>query len=168
MNATATAASWPMACGKNTGCGVPTTASTVMTESRRKATLSQIGGRESAPTISRTVMTGTDMVTFLTRPEIDALLAAVDRNSWTGRRDHALLVVAVQTGLRVSELLGLHRINVVLGHGAHVRVHGKGRKERVTPLTSQTVVVLRAWLDERGGGPAKRSLSWTVGKHARP
>ena len=93
------------------------------------------------------------LVTFLTRPEIDALLAAVDRNSWTGRRDHALLVVAVQTGLRASELLGMHRINVVLGHGAHVRVLGKGRKERVTPLTGQTVGVLRAWLDERGGDP---------------
>ena len=93
------------------------------------------------------------LVTFLTRPEIDALLAAPDRNSWTGRRDNTLLVVAAQTGLRVSELVGLHRIKVVLGHGAHVRVHGKRRKERATPLTGQTVGVLRAWLDERGGDP---------------
>lgn len=93
------------------------------------------------------------LVTFLTRPEIDALLAAPNRSSWTGRRDHALLVAAVQTGLRASELVGMRRVDVELGHGAHVRVDGKGRKERVTPLTSQTVAVLQAWLDERGGAP---------------
>ena len=92
------------------------------------------------------------LVMFLTRPEIDALLAAPDRNSWTGLRDYALLVVvvAVQTGLRASELLGMRRVEVVRGHGAHVRVTGKGRKERVTPLTRQTVSVLQ---DERGGDP---------------
>lgn len=93
------------------------------------------------------------LVSFLTREEIDALLAAPDRSSWTGRRDHALLVLAIQTGLRASELVGLRLADVVPGRGAHLRVHGKGRKERVTPLTSQSAGILRAWLDERGGNP---------------
>jgi len=94
------------------------------------------------------------LVTFLRRPEIDALLAAPDRSGWTGRRDYALLTLAVQTGLRVSELIGLRCVDVALGRGAHVRVHGKGRKERITPLTSQTVAVLRTWLSERAGASA--------------
>lgn len=93
------------------------------------------------------------LVTFLTRPEIDALLAAPDRARWTGRRDHTLLTLAVQTGLRVSELVALRSADVVLGRGAHLRVLGKGRKERVTPLTSHTVAVLRAWFDECGATP---------------
>jgi integrase/recombinase XerD len=93
------------------------------------------------------------LVLFLDQPEIDALLAAAKRHSWTGRRDHALLTFAIQTGLRASELAGLRRVDVVFGHGAHVRVYGKGRKERVTPLTSHTVAILRKWLDERGGEP---------------
>jgi len=93
------------------------------------------------------------LVVFLDQPEIDALLAAPNRDSWTGRRDHALLTFGIQTGLRVSELAGLRRADVVFGHGAHVRVYGKGRKERVTPLTSHTVAILRTWLDERGGEP---------------
>jgi len=91
------------------------------------------------------------IVTFLTRPETDALLAAPDPNSWLGRRDHALLLVTVQTGLRVSELTRLTRGDVRLGAGAHLRCHGKGRKERITPLTAQTVAVLRTWLQERRG-----------------
>jgi len=94
------------------------------------------------------------LVTFLTKPEIDALLAAPDRSRWIGRRDHALLVTAIQTGLRVSELVGVRRQDVSLGRGPHLRCEGKGRKERVTPLTSQTVAVLRAWLGERHGDPA--------------
>jgi len=92
-------------------------------------------------------------VSFLDRNEIDALLAAPDRTRWTGRRDHALLVTAVQTGLRVSELTGLCCEDINLDKGAHVRCLGKGRKERCTPLTTNTVVVLRVWLHERGGGP---------------
>jgi site-specific recombinase XerD len=92
------------------------------------------------------------LVAFLTRPEIDAILAAPDRGSRTGRRDHALLTVAIQTGLRVSELSALRRADVVTGRGAHVRVKGKGRKERVTPLSVHTVATLRAWLEERAGG----------------
>ncbi|MGH9272209.1 MAG: tyrosine-type recombinase/integrase, partial [Ilumatobacteraceae bacterium] len=75
------------------------------------------------------------MMTFLSGDEIDALLAAPDRSSWIGRRDHALLVTAVQTGLRVSELVGLRCHDIVVGTGAHVRCYGKGRKQRSTPLT---------------------------------
>jgi site-specific recombinase XerD len=90
---------------------------------------------------------------FLDRVEVDALLAAPDRNRWVGRRDHALLLVAVQTGLRVSELIGLRRRDVELGVGAHLRCVGKGRKDRATPLTAGTVVVLRAWLAEQPDTP---------------
>lgn len=87
-------------------------------------------------------------VAFLTRPEIDALLAAPDQRSWSGRRDHALLLVAIQTGLRLSELTGMRRESVFQGTGAHVRVLGKGRKERAIPLTRQTAAVMKAWLQE--------------------
>lgn len=85
---------------------------------------------------------------FLTPAEVQALLAAPDRRTWSGRRDHALLLLAVQTGLRLSELTGAQRNAVILGTGAHIRVLGKGRKERATPLTKQTAAVLRAWLRE--------------------
>lgn len=93
------------------------------------------------------------LVTFLTRPEIDALLAAPDRSRWTGRRDHALLVLDVQTGLRVSELAAVRSADLHTGRGPHVRVQGKGRKERITPLTSHSVITVRAWLAERAGRP---------------
>ena len=93
------------------------------------------------------------IVCFLTPPEVDALLASPDRSRSTGRRDHALLVVAVQTGLRVSELVGLRRRDIQLGAGAHVRCRGKGRKDLSTPLTRQTVSIVRAYLAERGGTP---------------
>jgi len=92
-------------------------------------------------------------VTWLTEAEVDALLAAPDRRTWAGRRDHAMLVLAVQTGLRISELIGLSCGDVVLERGAHVRCMGKGRKERATPLTRLTVAVLREWLNERGRQP---------------
>lgn len=92
-------------------------------------------------------------VGFLTRREVDALLAAPDRHTWSGRRDHALFLVAVQAGLRLSELTGLRRDAVILGPGAHVRVLGKGRKERATPLTRQSAVVLKAWLQEIPSNP---------------
>ena len=94
------------------------------------------------------------LVHFLTRPEVEALLAAPDQRTWFGRRDHAFLLVAVQTGLRLSEMTGLTREDVILGTGAHVRVIGKGRKERCTPLAKPTVAVLKAWLREppRGDG----------------
>jgi site-specific recombinase XerD len=93
------------------------------------------------------------LVTSLTRTEIDALLAAPDRTTWLGRRDHAILFLCIQTGLRVSELVGLTCGNIVLTSGAHVRCFGKGRKDRCTPLTRDAVVVLRAWLAERAGDP---------------
>jgi site-specific recombinase XerD len=90
-------------------------------------------------------------IEFLTRPEIDALLAAPDQGTWAGRRDRTLLLVAVQTGLRLSELIGLRCQDVVIGAGAHVRCTGKGRKDRCTPLRKETVTALRAWLRERQG-----------------
>ena len=94
------------------------------------------------------------LVPFLARAEVDALLAAPDQRTWSGRRDHAFLLVAVQTGLRLSEMTGLKRDDLILGAGAHVRVVGKGRKERCTPLAKSTLAVLKAWLREpqRGEG----------------
>jgi site-specific recombinase XerD len=90
-------------------------------------------------------------VEFLDCTEIDALLDAPDRSTKTGRRDQTLLLVAIQTGLRVSELIGLRCENVVLGTGAHVRCEGKGRKQRCTPLRKEAVAMLEAWLKERRG-----------------
>ena len=88
-------------------------------------------------------------IEFLTHREIEALLAAPDVSTWSGRRDRTLLLVAVQTGLRVSELVGLRCKDVELGRGAHVRCLGKGRKERCTPLRKDAVRALRGWLRER-------------------
>jgi len=93
------------------------------------------------------------VVSYLTEPEADAVVASPDQQTWTGRRDHAMLAVAVQTGLRVSELTGLRNQDVELRTGAHVRCWGKGRKERATPLRPRTVSVLRAWMKERAGDP---------------
>src|ERR1700745_4186143 len=90
------------------------------------------------------------LVGFLTRPEIRALLVAPNRNTWLGRRDHALLLTAVQTGLRLSEITNLRQSDVALRSGAHVRCQGKGRKERCTPLAKATVSVLAAWIKEQG------------------
>ncbi len=90
-------------------------------------------------------------VSFLEADEINALIAAPNRGTRIGRRDHALLVTAIQTGLRVSELIGLSCADVHLGKGAYVRCIGKGRKQRCTPLTKETNSVLRVWLAERGG-----------------
>ncbi len=87
-------------------------------------------------------------VHFLTRPEIEPILAVPDRATWLGRRDHTLLLLAAQTGLRVSELIGLDRDAVHLGRGAHVRRVGKGRKERCTPLTTHARTALQAWIKE--------------------
>jgi site-specific recombinase XerD len=93
-------------------------------------------------------------VAYLTKPEVDAVLTAPNRQSWTGRRDHALLDLAMQTGMRVSELTALRNQDVELGTGAHVRYVGKGRKNRCTPLSKDTVAVLRVWIQERGGAPS--------------
>jgi integrase/recombinase XerD len=94
------------------------------------------------------------LITYLTEQEITALLAAPDQASWTGRRDHALLMLACQTGLRATELTSLTISDVHLGTGAHVSCLGKGRKQRITPLTAATAAVLGGWLAERAGLPA--------------
>jgi integrase/recombinase XerD len=96
---------------------------------------------------------GKATVTWLTGEETKALTAAPDRGTWHGRRDHALLLTAVHTGLRVSELTGLTIADTHLGDGPHLRCHGKGRKERCTPLTPNAAKILRAWIRERGGQP---------------
>jgi site-specific recombinase XerD len=95
-----------------------------------------------------------NQVHFLTRPEVEALLAAPDKCTWFGRRDHAFILVAAQAGLRLSEMTGLTRDDITLGTGAHVHVIGKGRKERCVPLAKPTVKVLKNWLREptRGDG----------------
>ena len=92
-------------------------------------------------------------VSYITTVEVNALLAAPDRARWEGRRDHAMLMLCIQTGLRVSELTGLNCADIATGTGAHVRCLGKGRKERAIPLTTPTSAVIREWLIERGGGP---------------
>ncbi len=139
---------------------------------------------EHAHTIARVMAIPTkrherNTVSYLHLDEIKALLAAPDLGTWLGRRDHALLVLMIQTGVRVSELTGLSVGDLHLGTGAHIRVTGKGRKKRATTLTAETVKVLRAWLKEREGQPEEplfptrqgRTLSrYTVGaivaKHA--
>jgi integrase/recombinase XerD len=93
------------------------------------------------------------IVTYLTDPEVRALLAAPNPTTRTGRRDHAMLTLAVQTGLRASELTSLTGHDVHLGTGAHVHCRGKGRKDRITPLTASTVGVLRGWMTERATRP---------------
>jgi integrase/recombinase XerD len=118
-------------------------------------------------------------VSFLTTSEVDALLAAPERATWIGRRDHALLVLAIQTGLRVSELTGLTCSDVQLASGPHVKCYGKGRKHRVTPLTARTVAIVREWMKERAGpetaplfptwrgGPLSAdAVEWFVAKYA--
>lgn len=118
------------------------------------------------------------LVPFLSRPEVDALLLAPDQHIWSGRRDHALILLAVQTGLRLSELTGLQAEDVHLGAGAHVRVIGKGRKERCTPLSKNTRAVLAAWMREpvrttgqplfpnaRGGRLSAHGVQYLLSKH---
>jgi integrase/recombinase XerD len=113
---------------------------------------------EHAHTIARIMAIPTkrherNTVNYLDEVEIKALLAAPDRRTWLGRRDHALLALMTQTGIRVSELTGLRIGDVHLGTGAHIRVTGKGRKKRSPTLTRETVAVLRAWLKELHGQP---------------
>jgi integrase/recombinase XerD len=92
-------------------------------------------------------------IPYLSTEEIKALLEAPSQATWLGRRDHALLLLTIQTGLRVTEVTRLHVGDIRLGVGAHIRCHGKGRKERITPLTPETVTVMRQWLTERQGQP---------------
>jgi integrase/recombinase XerD len=118
------------------------------------------------------------LVSFLTREEVQALLAAPNQDTWAGRRDHALLHLAIQTGLRVSELTGLTCTDAHLGTGAHVSCHGKNRKHRSVPLTTQTAAVLTDWLHERRGQPddplfptnrdsrlSRDAVEWLLAKH---
>jgi integrase/recombinase XerD len=87
------------------------------------------------------------ILTYLTDPETDALLAAPNRATWTGRRDHLIILTLVTTGLRVSELTGLTRADIQpTPPGAHLACHGKGRKDRITPLDAPTATALREWL----------------------
>jgi len=90
-------------------------------------------------------------LTFLTAEEAQALVDAPDQARWEGRRDRAMLLLTIQAGLRVSELVGVDCGDIALGTGGHVRVEGKGRKQRSVPLIEQTRAVLAAWLSERGG-----------------
>ena len=95
-----------------------------------------------------------NLVTFLDPAESEALIAAPDQTTWIGRRDNALLVLTIETGLRVSEMVNLKCEDVVLQTGPHVRCLGKGRKQRCTPISQQTVGVLRTWLKEHNGSPS--------------
>lgn len=105
------------------------------------------------------------LVTYLTDDEVDAVLASCDPTTWTGRRDHAMLALDVQTGLRVSELTALTCADLALGIGANVHTVGKGRKERRTPLVTHTVAVLRSWLAESGGSGTDPLFPTTTGSH---
>jgi len=93
------------------------------------------------------------LISYLTEPEIAAMLAAPDRGTWTGRRDHALLALAIQTGLRASELTGLNNNDLHLTTSTHVNCRGKGRKQRITPLTGNVAAIMRVWQTERAGRP---------------
>ena len=120
-------------------------------------------------------------LSYLTKPEIDALVQAPDRTTWLGRRDHTLLLTMITTGVRVSELIALKINDVTVATGAnHLKVHGKGRKNRTTPLKAETTTALRAWLHERAGTPEdplfptrqghqlhRRTVALLVTKHAR-
>jgi integrase/recombinase XerD len=92
-------------------------------------------------------------IDFLSEQETAILLSAPDLQTWSGRRDRSLLLLAVQTGLRVSELIALRIQDINLGPGAHVRCHGKGRKDRSTPLRRDVVRALRGWMSEHRGEP---------------
>jgi integrase/recombinase XerD len=121
------------------------------------------------------------LVTFLTHEEVNALLAAPDRSTWTGRRDHALLLTAIQTGLRVSELTGLRCQDIRNGSEvAYLHCIGKNRKERTVPLIPQTIKTLTVWLKEhqgmpedplfptvRGGQLSRDAIEWLINKHTR-
>jgi integrase/recombinase XerD len=124
---------------------------------------------EYAATIERVLQIGPKrheraLVTYLTEPELHALIGAPDRSIWTGRRDHAIIVLLAQTGLRASELTGLRCGDIHLGTGAHATTTGKGRKQRITPLTKETAAVVRVWLAERSGSPAEPLFPTSIGK----
>lgn len=120
------------------------------------------------------------LIDYLTPEEIEALLAAPDKTTWIGRRDRTLMLVGIETGLRVSELIGLTRNDLVLGTGAHVRCQGKGRKERCTPFRKDVAAVLSKWLREcsaesatplfpssRGGHLSRDAVERLIARHQR-
>jgi integrase/recombinase XerD len=124
---------------------------------------------DHAATIERVLQIGPKrheraLVTYLTEPELDALIDAPERSSWTGGRDHAIIILLAQSGLRASELTGLRCGDIHLGTGAHATTPGKGREQRITPLTKQSAAVLRVWLAERGSPPAEPLFSTSTGK----
>jgi len=139
---------------------------------------------EHAHTIARVMAIPTkrherNTLSYLDLSEITALLAAPDRETWLGRRDRALLALLIQTGVRVSELVGLRLRDVHLGTGRHIQVLGKGRKKRATPLTGEIATLLHQWITERGGEPedplfptrqgralSRYTIGVLVGKHA--
>ena len=139
---------------------------------------------EHAHTIARVMAIPTkrherSIVCYLDLAEVDALLAAPDVGRWLGRRDRTLLAVMIQTGVRVTELVGLQLCDVHLGTGHHIRVLGKGRKKRATPLTGEVATLLREWITERGGQPedplfptrqgrplSRHTVGLLLGKHA--
>ena len=123
---------------------------------------------EHADTIARVLAipakrTEKNLLTYLNDPEVDALLAACDQTIWTGRRDHAMLALTIQTGLRISELIALNCQDITLGTGANVHTIGKGRKTRRTPLIPTVQTVLKAWLSERDAGPDEPLLPTRTG-----
>ena len=107
-------------------------------------------------------------ITFLTAIQIDALVNAPDLTRWEGRRDRAILLTAVQTGLRIAELIGLNCANLTLGTGAAVSCLGKGRRHRAVPLTAPTEAVLRVWISERGGQPDAPLFPTRTGQRLSP
>jgi integrase/recombinase XerD len=123
--------------------------------------------------------TGQRAIDFLDELEVEALLCGPDPGTWIGRRDHALLAIAIETGLRASELVGLRRRDLELGRGSHVRCDGKGRKERCIPLRPALRAELRAWVRElpagadgpvfptgRGASLGRDGLEYALAKYA--
>jgi integrase/recombinase XerD len=124
---------------------------------------------EHAGTVQRVLAippkrTERNLLTYLTEPEVDTLLAACDQRTWTGRRDHAMFALTIQTGLRISELIALDCQDITLGTGANVHTIGKGRKQRRTPLTPATRTLLKGWLTERAGAPDDPLFPTTTGR----
>src|SRR5258708_2254791 len=124
---------------------------------------------EHAATISRVLAMPSKrferaLVTYLTTGEVDALLAAPDPTTWTGRRDRAFMLLMVQTALPVAELIALRRNDIHLGVGAHVACHGKGRKDRIRPPAKPTIAALRDWMTESPGQPTDPVFPTRTGK----
>lgn len=109
-----------------------------------------------------------NLVTYLSDHEVDVLLGSCDQSRWTGRRDHAMFALTIQTGLRISELAGLACCDVTLATGANVHTVGKGRKERRTPLVPATRAILKAWLAERAGASNDPLFPTTTGRRLSP